>query len=200
MTAETALARDHLTVTETDDGTSVFTFGDKGTGRICGDCQLCCRLVATQLDDQYKPAGVKCQHARYGKGCTIHARRPLACRTWSCRWLADPNTSGMPRPDRCHYVIDLMPEEMVLQPPGGGEPIKVAAVLVYLDPEFPDAHRAPELRAYLLRMAQRHGAPAVVRMNGRDVLALIPPPLTPDGAWREIRARDLPATPEAAHA
>lgn len=191
MNAALALAGDHLTVTETDEHTTVVTFGEKGTGRVCGGCQLCCRLLPVHLDDQYKPAGTRCRHLRYGKGCSIHANRPLPCRTWSCRWLADPDTTGMPRPDRCHYVIDMMADEMVLQPPGDAPPTKVAAIVVWLDPGFPDAHRAPELRAYLLRMAERHGAPALVRMNGRDMLAIIPPALTPDSTWQEIHARDL---------
>ena len=96
----------------------------------------------------------------------------------------------MPRPDRCHYVIDMMADEMVLQPPRDTPRTKVPAIVMWLDPGFPDAHRAPELRAYLLRMAERYGAPALVRMNGRDVLAIIPPPLNPDGRWREIGAPD----------
>jgi hypothetical protein len=195
MIAEIALGGDHLTITEADEHTTVVTFGENGTGRVCGGCQLCCSLLPVQLDDNYKPAGRRCRHARYRKGCTIHDARPLPCRTWSCRWLADPDTAGMPRPDRCHYVIDMMPDEMVLQPPGDAPPNKVAAVVVWLDPGFPDAHRAPELRAWLLRMAERHGAPALVRVKGRDVLAIIPPPLTPDGLWREIRAGDMPARP-----
>ncbi len=197
MNAAIVLGGDHLTVTESDEHTTVVTFGERGTGRICGGCQLCCRLLPVHLDDQYKPAGTRCRHMRYGKGCTIHAARPLPCRTWSCRWLADPDTAGVPRPDRCHYVIDMMADEMVLQPPGDAPPTKVAAIVVWIDPGFPDAHRAPELRAYLLRMAERHGAPALVRMNGRDVLAIIPPPLTPDGTWLEIHARDLPPRADA---
>ncbi len=186
MTTSFELVGDRINVTETADGTSVFTFSEPGTARVCGDCQLCCRLVP--VPEIRKAAGARCVHARYGKGCTIHAHRPISCRAWSCRWLADPDTTGMPRPDRCHYVIDMMAGELVLQPPGAKEPMKVAAVLVYLDPAFPDAHRASELRAYLLRMAERRGVPAFVRMNGRDVLAIIPPPLTPDGTWLEIRA------------
>lgn len=191
VNAALALAGDCLTVAETDTHTTVVTFGERGTGRVCGGCQLCCRLLPVHLDDQYKPAGTRCRYSRHGKGCTIHATRPLPCRTWSCRWLADPGTTGMPRPDRCHYVIDLMPGEMVLQPPGDVPPTKVAAIVVWLDPGFPGAHRVLELRAYLLRMAERRGAPALVRMNGHDVLAIIPPPLNPDGRWREISARDL---------
>ncbi len=197
MNAALALAGDHLTVTETDEHTTVVTFGEKGTGRVCGGCQLCCRLLPVHLDDQYKPAGTRCRHLRYGKGCGIHATRPISCRTWSCRWLADPDTTGMPRPDRCHYVIDMMADEMVLQPPGDAPPTKVPAIVVWLDPGFPDAHRAPDLRAFLLRMAERHGGPALVRMNGRDMLAIIPQPLTPDGTWLEIRARDLPPRADA---
>lgn len=188
MNGSIVLAGDRLTVTETDEHTMVVTFGEKGTGRMCGGCQLCCRLLPVHLDDQYKPAGTRCRHLRYGKGCNIHAVRPISCRTWSCRWLADPDTTGMPRPDRCHYVIDMMAGELVLQPPWDGPPTKVPAIVVWLDPGFPDAHRAPELRAYLLRMAEHHRAPTVVRVSGRDKLAIVPPPISPDGKWHEIHA------------
>jgi hypothetical protein len=195
MTTRFELAGDCINVTETADGTSVFTFSEPGTGRVCSDCQLCCRLVP--VPEIRKAAGARCVHARYGKGCAIHAHRPISCRTWSCRWLADPRTTGMPRPDRCHYVIDMMAGEFVLRPPGAKEPMKVAAVLVYLDPAFPHAHRASELRAYLLRMAKLHGAPTVVRVDGRDKLAIIPPPISPDGKWQEIYARHQARAPTA---
>ena len=151
VNASIALAGDRLTVTETDEHTTVVTFGEKGTGRMCGGCQLCCRLLPVHLDDQYKPAGTRCRHLRYGKGCSIHANRPLPCRTWSSRWLADPDTTGMPRPDRCHYVIDMMADEMVLQPPGDAPRTKVPAIVIWLDPGV--SQRTPRARAARLPAA-----------------------------------------------
>jgi hypothetical protein len=192
MTGELELAGDHITVTETPDGTTEFEFGDKPAGgRVCGGCQLCCRLVP--VAELHKPAGIRCGHARFGKGCTIHAARPVSCRTWSCRWLADAKTAGMPRPDRCHYVIDKKADDMVFQQAAGAEPTSVHAIVVWVDPKFPEAHRAPELRAFLLRMARDYGAPAIVRYDERDAIAIIAPPLSSTGEWHEIRAAEARA-------
>ena len=44
-------------------------------------------------------------------------------------------------------------------------------------------------------MKSYHSAPAIARVNGRDVLAIIPPPFNRDGAWREISARNHVAGP-----
>ena len=52
-----ALAGDRLTVEDHDDGTMTVTYSDKGTGRVCGDCQLCCRLLPVALDGRHKAAG-----------------------------------------------------------------------------------------------------------------------------------------------
>jgi hypothetical protein len=183
MTSRFELAGDRINVAETADGTSVFTFSEPGTGRVCGDCQLCCRLVP--VPEIRKAAGARCMHARYGKGCTIHAHRPLSCRVWSCRWLADPDTAGMPRPDRCHYVIDMLTDE-ITRPPRDGRPTVIRAVQVWADPAFPDAHRGVELRDFMLMMAQRHGMATIVRFDSSRVIAILPPPVSPDGNWLEI--------------
>jgi hypothetical protein len=180
------LAGDHLTVADTHDGTTIVAFDDKPTGRVCGNCTLCCRLVPVL--ELHKLAGARCVFQRFGRGCTIHASRPVSCRTWSCRWLADATTAGMPRPDRCHYVIDMMAGDMTFQQTGAPAPTSVPAVVVWVDPKFPDAHRAPELRAFLFRMAKDHGAPAIVRYDGRDALAIIAPPISSTGEWHEITA------------
>lgn len=47
---------------------------------------------------------------------------------------------------------------------------------------------APELRAHVLRIAERLGAPTPVREDGSDKLAITPPPISPDGKWHEIHA------------
>ena len=75
--------------------------------RTCGTCTLCCRVLP--IKDLDKPANVRCQHQTAFKGCAIYRRRPMSCRLWSCRWLVDPTTSDLRRPDRAHYVIDMVP-------------------------------------------------------------------------------------------
>jgi hypothetical protein len=176
--------------------------------RKCGDCQLCCKLLPMQanadkagevtgimrelvrrgladtrelngmLNDFDKPAGCRCPHQRAGKGCTVYQKRPFGCRYWSCRWLVGNDTQDLPRPDRCGYVIDLMPDFIQVD----GTPVEV--VQVWVDPRRPDVHRDPKLRAYLARHGEQ-GKAAIVRLNASDGIILFPPALSSDGQWHE---------------
>ena len=71
--------------------------------RECGDCTLCCKLMAIEdtpsgLDT---PMGETCKHV-CERGCAIYKTRPEPCRTWVCLWLQGmfpddqkPNTIGV---------------------------------------------------------------------------------------------------------
>lgn len=174
---------DHIRIEQSSDGTTI-TFDDKGTGRICGSCQLCCKLVP--VPDIHKAAGVRCEHSKAGKGCAIYATRPFACRTWSCRWLSDRETAGMPRPDRCHYVIDLALDQVRMEPHDGSAATTFDVVQVWVDPAFPQARHAPELRAYMLMMAERHHIATIVRFDSERAVVIFPPPFDPAGQWHEV--------------
>jgi hypothetical protein len=115
----------------------------------------------------------------------IYANRPRCCKSWSCRWLADPLTAGMPRPDRCHYVIDLGYDYITIAQHDGTKQ-KVPALQVWVDPAFPHAHRASELRAYMLMMANKWGVVTIVRFDSWKSVVVIPPPSVSDGQWHEI--------------
>jgi hypothetical protein len=179
------LAGDHVRLTH-DGNKDILHFSATGTGRVCGSCSLCCKLLPIPGPPLHKPAGVRCQHQRTGKGCTVYADRPMACRVFACRWLADLETAGMPRPDRCHYVIDLTGDYVELVH-DTGERQKVGVVQVWVDPAFPDAWRAPELRAYMLRIAIDYRMATIIRFSSRDALTVFPPPLATDGQWHEQR-------------
>lgn len=153
-------------------------------GRACGDCQLCCKLVPVPSIE--KPAGKRCQHQRTGKGCLLYGHHPFDCRSWSCRWLADKaNTEGMSRPDRAHFVIDLMPDS-IKQTWEDGTERRIGVVQVWIDPAFPEVVRGPELRRYMAHMAKEHGLPTLVRFNARDALAVFAPVISSDGQWHEL--------------
>jgi hypothetical protein len=111
----------------------------------------------------------------------------MPCRVWACRWLADKETAGMPRPDRCHYVIDLTDDYVEMVPHDGGERRRIGVVQVWVDPAYRDAYRAPELRDYMLRMAKEHSMATIVRYSSREAVTIFPPPLSEDGEWHEIR-------------
>jgi hypothetical protein len=182
------LAGDHMTYSETADGTLTLTFSDKGNGRTCSDCQLCCKLLPVPVLN--KRANQKCQHQRHGKGCAIYADRPYACRTWSCRWLSDrAATEGMPRPDRAHYVIDIVPDhvELIADEKTPDHKRRVDVITVWCDPVFPDAYRDKHLRAFMLKMAQEYRLATIVRWSSTDAITVFPPPFDKDGQWHEIR-------------
>jgi len=185
------LAGDRMTFEERDDGSVTVRWDDKGTGRSCGSCQLCCKLVP--VPQISKPAGVRCEHARVGKGCAIYSARPTSCRTWSCRWLSDPTASGLRRPDRGHYVVDIEYDTVARIEAATGATVGSSSVLqVWVDPGFREAHKAPELRAYIADIGERYGIPTIIRWSSRDAMVLYPPAVT-GGEWVEDRVAEVVA-------
>jgi hypothetical protein len=141
------------------------------TKRTCGDCQLCCRLLPTV--EINKPANERCKHQKHGVGCAIYSRRPMSCALWNCRWLVDDDTADLPRPDRAHYVIDMMPDFVTKTEPGA-DPVNLPVIQVWVDPAHRDAHRAPSFRRYV----ERQGMAVVIRYGSREGFTLIPPSMT----------------------
>jgi hypothetical protein len=155
------------------------------TARRCGDCSLCCKLLPNVA--LKKPAGKPCRYQRHGKGCTIYPTRPQECQFWSCRWLASSEeTAGMRRPDRAHYVIDALPDTIRLVNNETGEPTEFEAIQIWVDPAFPKTQHDPELRAYMLKMAQEHSMPTLLRWSNRVGTAVFPPPLNADHEWHQV--------------
>ena len=114
--------------------------------RQCGDCQLCCKLLPVK--SLAKLAGQRCSHQRHHKGCAVYkqlGRVSPECKLWNCRWLVEDDTEGLSRPDRSHYVIDLMPDFVTLRDDATGQANHVQVVQIWVDPKHPDAHRDPAL-------------------------------------------------------
>jgi hypothetical protein len=152
-----------------------------GNTRRCGDCQLCCKLLP--MPELKKAAGQRCRYQRAGKGCTIYPRRPPQCQLWSCRWLVQPeDTADLLRPDRSHYVFDLVPDYITATEDGERQNIEV--VQVWVDPDYPDAHRDPALREYLAKLGER-GIMALIRYSAMDGFTLVPPAMMQDRQWHE---------------
>ena len=152
--------------------------------RKCGECTLCCKLLPQV--ELHKPGGQRCDHQRMGKGCAIYARRPPSCRLWNCRWLVEDDTADLSRPDRSHYVIDIMPDFVTARPHDGGPPVHIQVVQVWVDPNHRDAHRDPQLRAYLARRGEENIA-ALIRYSETDGFVLAPPAMNDKDEWVEIR-------------
>jgi hypothetical protein len=154
--------------------------------RDCGECSLCCKLLP--VPPLQKKAGQRCAYQRHGKGCTVYHTRmmPIACGVWNCRWLVNDDCDDLARPDRSHYVIDLMPDFVTLQSEQGEHHVQV--VQIWCDPKHPHAHRDPKLRAWMLRRA-KDGIATLVRYGARDAITIFPPPMVEDNEWHEFDGR-----------
>jgi hypothetical protein len=164
--------------------------------RQCGGCTLCCKLLPVHegkivdgVDNPFsfhKNAGERCQYQSHAKGCTVYgkATMPRACRVWNCRWLVNDDTGNLSRPDRSHYVIDIMPDYVTMKDDETGKVDKVEVVQIWCDPNYANAHRDPALRAYLLRRAEE-GIIGLVRYSSADAFAIIPPTMAADKQWHE---------------
>jgi hypothetical protein len=183
------LAGNFPTIEYTENNTTV-RFNETGNGRQCGQCQLCCKLVPVPVIQ--KPAGKRCKHARHGKGCTIYATRPFDCRSWTCRWMADrANTEGMSRPDRSHFVVDIIPDQIKQKFESGAER-DIGVIQVWIDPAFPEAAKSDELRRYMAHMAEKFGYPTIIRWNARDAYVVFPPAICADGQWHQMSGNVTP--------
>ena len=158
--------------------------------RFCGDCQLCCKLMPVADIVLQKAAGVRCDHQRHHKGCAVYGSKdmPPSCRLWNCAWLVQEDTVDLRRPDRSHYVIDVMPDYITLVDNETGEQTNQPVVQIWIDPNHPDAHRDPALRAWL----DARGTPALVRFDSKRAFSLFPPSVATDGQWHEIHTNSAP--------
>jgi hypothetical protein len=88
-----------------DEADAFITKSKTITGRSCGTCSLCCRLLdvpeAGKLDHEW------CPHCRPGKGCLIYQTRPGKCRGYGCLWLVNPAFDDNWFPKKCGIVGDV---------------------------------------------------------------------------------------------
>ena len=155
--------------------------------RECGTCTLCCRLLPIKALG--KPANTRCEHQRHSTGCKIYSTRPTECRLWSCRWLVENDTADLRRPDRSRYVIDLMPDFIILQLPG--EPDRqIEVVQIWVDPNDRDAWRDPPLLDYLKRRAQE-GIAGLIRYGSKEGITVFAPAMAADGQWHVQQGNSL---------
>jgi uncharacterized protein len=102
--------------------------------RVCGDCTLCCTLLAVKELD--KPSHKTCEHC--DKGCSIYHRRPQSCKDFECLWLQEDDMPAELRPDRSHVVLWVTSNGQIL----------IASV----DPEYPLAYKQGEMGRLLQTM------------------------------------------------
>ena len=117
------------------------------TARTCGDCALCCKVMA--IEELAKPAGQWCRHCKPGRGCQIHDSRPDECRDFNCLWLIDERFGPHWRPNKSKLVLTASED----------------GIEVRCDPGFPEAWRKEPYHSQIRRWAASGEA--------RDVTVLI---------------------------
>lgn len=126
----------------------------------CGDCDLCCRLLA--IEALSKPAGPLCTH--FEGGCSIYPERPDACRGFRCLWLKSERLepplrlSVEWRPDQANFVMYTERDDQRLN--------------VVVDPAHPTAWRREPYYSFLKRLAERalEGQELVVYVGDRRIV------------------------------
>ena len=165
-------------------------FGPTQPGKACGHCNFCCVVVPVE-NPLNKPGGVRCEFLKH-KGCSIYKQRPDVCAAWKCAWLYQPEAKILRRPDNGGYAIDCCLQEILINEQ------TVHVIQVWVDPGRRDAHKAPELRAYLAEMARVHRLPAIIRwpdgkaQEGETAMVLFAPCLTDTGEWGEVSSGMIP--------
>jgi hypothetical protein len=73
------------------------------TARTCGDCTLCCKVMA--IEELAKPVGQWCRHCKPGHGYLVYDSRPAECRAFHCLWLIDPRFGAHWKPSKSKLVV-----------------------------------------------------------------------------------------------
>ena len=127
--------------------------------RTCGDCTLCCKVMA--IEALAKPANAWCRHCKPGRGCAIYAERPAECESFACLWLVNDLLDERWKPSRSKLVLTTSED----------------GIEVRCDPGFPDAWRkqpyADDIRAWAVE-GETSNMTVVVIVGQRMIL------VTPD--------------------
>jgi hypothetical protein len=125
------------------------------SARTCGDCTLCCKVMA--IEELAKPAGSWCPHCKPRRGCLVYADRPGECRTFSCMWLVNELLDESWKPNRSKLVLTTSDD----------------GIEIRCDPGYPDAWRKEPFRSEIREWAisgETHDVTVVVVAGQRMIL------------------------------
>lgn len=83
------------------------------SGRQCGTCTICCRILPVNTKELRKTANLLCQHCDEGRGCRIYDTRPVVCRGFYCEWRLNPQIPATWRPDKSSIFIERIAREHI---------------------------------------------------------------------------------------
>jgi hypothetical protein len=155
--------------------------------RSCGTCRACCTLMP--VGEIGKPADSPCiflSAQRGCEGCTVYASRPRSCFAWSCLWAVDASIPDALRPDRSHVIFDIFMDTITMVKEAG-IPLESKVFVIWVDPKYPKAYRAPLVREVMTEVAAKLGIPTLVRIPPQTGIVVAPPSLTKAG-WQEKKS------------
>lgn len=123
--------------------------------RSCGDCTLCCKVMA--IEELAKPVSSWCPHCKPGGGCLIYPGRPAECRTFSCLWLVNDELDLRWKPNKSRLVLTTSED----------------GIEVRCDPGYPDAWRKQPFRGEIREWAlsgETHDVTVVVIVGEKMTL------------------------------
>jgi hypothetical protein len=126
------------------------------SGRVCGTCDLCCKLPSIdwpEFPELRKPPNVYCRHRVAGKGCGIHADRPMHCASFQCLWLMGFGPDEH-RPDRIGGFFDA---------------VDSGKLILVTDRDRPDPRTVPGVPEFIREWLARRKMRLVVYREGRKV-------------------------------
>ncbi len=102
-----------------------MALGELVTGRVCGDCTVCCTVPA--IDDALiqKKSASTCRHCAPSGcgGCGIYETRPQVCRDFHCAWRHMSEMDDRWRPDKSEVFS-------ILERPDSSEPPALTLMLI----------------------------------------------------------------------
>lgn len=104
--------------------------------RQCGDCTLCCKVMA--IEELAKRANIWCPHCDPRHGCLVYAGRPAECRSFDCLWLIDDRFGQHWKPNKSKLVLTTSRD----------------GIEIRCDQGFPDAWRKEPFRSEIRTLAE----------------------------------------------
>ena len=126
--------------------------------RQCGSCTLCCKVLG--VGELNKPKGQWCPHCSIGVGCGIYKQRPTECINFDCSWLLGKVPEDL-KPNMTNVVLADLQLDVERANPG----IKLddPVIIVYSDPDTPDAYKTGKMQEYLDSLLKQGIALIIVR-------------------------------------
>jgi hypothetical protein len=72
--------------------------------RQCGDCNMCCKWLYHIVDNKELKPGTPCFYL--DGNCTVHEKRPQACRDYFCAYIQGLLPEWM-KPNKCNILVNV---------------------------------------------------------------------------------------------